>query len=95
MITIAHGYLHPGREQRIQASEVADLSTRIGMQAGSTPYYDVVVLRKDGRSVTAGRSVRDKREAEWLALILRDASGVVVRGGAKVGSQELSRAPGP
>ena len=95
MITIAHGYLHPGREQRIQASEVADVSTRIGMQAGSTPYYDVVVLRKGGRSVIAGRSVRDKREAEWLAVTLRDAIGVIVRGGLKVGSQELSRAPGP
>jgi hypothetical protein len=84
MITIAHGYLHPGREQRIPASEVADVSTRIGMQAGSTPYYDIVVVRKGGKSVVAGRSVRDKREAEWLAVTLGVAIGVVVRGGAKI-----------
>jgi hypothetical protein len=43
------------------------------MQAGSTPYYDVVVVRKGGKPVIAGRFVRDKREAEWLVQTLKAA----------------------
>jgi hypothetical protein len=52
----------------------------IGMQAGSTPYYDVVVRRKDGGKIIAGRSVRDKREAEWLAITLKEALGLSASG---------------
>lgn len=43
------------------------------MQAGGTPYYDLVLAREDGRQVPAGRGIRDKREAEWLADTLREA----------------------
>jgi hypothetical protein len=72
-ITVATGYLHPGRERRIAAGEVSDVVTAIGMQAGKVPYYDVEILRKDGKKVVAGRSVRDKREAEWLAATIKRA----------------------
>jgi hypothetical protein len=72
-LALASGYLSPGPERRLAASEITDVTTRIGMQAGSTPYYDVVVLRKDGKKMTAGRSVRSKREAEWLAAIIKKA----------------------
>jgi hypothetical protein len=75
-LTIANGYLYPGKERRLAASEIADVTTAIGMQAGSTPYYDVVVLRKGGKKVIAGRSVRDKREAEWLAATIKSALGL-------------------
>jgi hypothetical protein len=43
------------------------------MQAGNTPYYDVILIRKDGKQIPAGRGIRDKREAEWLAGTLREA----------------------
>jgi hypothetical protein len=51
------------------------------MQAGTTPYYDVIVLRKDGKRVVAGRSVRDKREAQWLVQTIRMAIGMKEPGG--------------
>jgi hypothetical protein len=54
---------------------VADVVSAIGMQAGRTLYYDVEIRRKDGKKVTAGRSVRDKREAEWLAATIKKALG--------------------
>jgi hypothetical protein len=38
-----------GRERRLPAGEVAEVTTRIGMQAGGTPYYDVVVVRSSAR----------------------------------------------
>jgi hypothetical protein len=75
-LTVATGYLYPGKERSLAASEIADVTIRIGMQAGSTPYYDVVVLRKGRKKVVAGRSVRDKREAEWLAATIKRALGL-------------------
>jgi hypothetical protein len=72
-VTVAKGLLAPVRERRLAASDVAEVTTRIGMQAGETPYYDLVLVRKDGRRVPAGRAIRDKREAEWLADTLREA----------------------
>jgi hypothetical protein len=75
-VTVATGYLEPGRERRLMAAEVADVVTAIGMQAGNTVYYDVVIRRKDGKKTTAGRSVRDKCEAEWLAATIKKALGI-------------------
>jgi hypothetical protein len=72
-VTVAKGLLAPLRERRLAAAEVAEVRTRIGMQAGETPYYDLVLVRKNGRRVPAGRGIRDKREAEWLADTLREA----------------------
>jgi hypothetical protein len=72
---VASGYLQPGRERRITAAEVADIVPAIGMQSGRTVYYDVQIRRTDGKKVVAGRSVRDKREAEWLAITIKQALG--------------------
>jgi hypothetical protein len=71
----ATGYLFPGRERTLRASEVADVVASIGMQAGTTVYYDVAVVRKNGKKIRVGRSVRDKREAEWLAGMIKKAMG--------------------
>ncbi len=78
-LVYAHGYLSPGGERAIPLQEVEDVSIRIGMQAGSQPYYDVVVVRKNGKPVPLGRAVRNKREAEWLAGTLKQALGLTGR----------------
>ena len=75
-LTVATGYLDPGRERKLTADEVADVVAAIGMQAGKTIYYDVMIRRKDGKKMAAGRSVRDKREAEWLAATIKKALGI-------------------
>jgi hypothetical protein len=74
-LTWATAYLSPGRERTLHASEIADVIASIGMQAGTTVYYDVTVVRKNGRKIKVGHSVRDKREAEWLAGRIRKALG--------------------
>ena len=51
------------------------MKLKIGLQAGTTPYYDVTIVRKDGKPLTAGSGVRDKQEAEWLASTIRTALG--------------------
>jgi hypothetical protein len=75
-VSVASGYLYPGREQTIASGEVAEITTRIGMQAGSRPYYDLMILSKRGKRIIAGRSIRNKREAEWLAVTLQQALGL-------------------
>jgi hypothetical protein len=75
-VSVASGYLYPGREQTIASGEIAEITTRIGMQAGSRPYYDLMILSKRGKRIIAGRSIRNKREAEWLAVTLQQALGL-------------------
>jgi hypothetical protein len=75
-LTVASGYLAAGDGRTLPASAIDDVTTRITMQAGARPYYDIVVTTKDGKKITAGRAVRDKREAEWLAARIKQALGV-------------------
>jgi hypothetical protein len=77
MLSVATGYLYPSAERKLAATEIADVTAAIGMQAGSTPYYDVVILRKNGKKVIAGRSLCDKREAEWLAATIKERLGLL------------------
>jgi hypothetical protein len=72
-LTWATGYLSSGKERTLHGSEIADVIAAIGMQAGTTVYYDVTVVRKNGKKIKVGRSVRDKREAEWLAATIKKA----------------------
>jgi hypothetical protein len=74
-ISLATGYLLPTRERRFAGSEIADVAAMIGMKSGSTAYYDVVIIRKDGKKIRTGRALRDKQEAEWLARIIRKGLG--------------------
>jgi hypothetical protein len=71
-VSWATGYIVPGSEHTMTASEVADVKAATGMQAGTTVYYDIVV-RSSGKKVKVGHAVRDKREAEWLAETIKKA----------------------
>jgi hypothetical protein len=75
-LSIERGYVVPGRAHVIEGGRIADITTKIGMQAGSRPYYDIVIVRKDGKRMTAGRGLRNKREAEWLVERLKIAVGL-------------------
>jgi len=74
-ITVASGYLLPFRERRYAASEIAEVTTKIGMQAGGRPYYDLKLVRINGKRVTAASSIRDKQEAEWLVGVVNEGLG--------------------
>jgi hypothetical protein len=74
-VTVASGYLTTGGGKTITAGEIADVTPAITMQGGGTPYYSVMIVRKNGKKVSAGSAIRDKREAEWLAATLKKALG--------------------
>jgi hypothetical protein len=77
MLLLAKGIGIPGREHAVPSAEVADVIAAIGMQAGAIPYYDIIIQKKDGKRVTAGHSVRDRHEAEWLAVTIKKALGLL------------------
>jgi hypothetical protein len=72
-ITVASGYLTTGAGKTIDADDIADVTPTITMQGGGTAYYDVTIVRKNGKKVSAGSGIRDKREAEWLAATLKES----------------------
>lgn len=58
------------REHTYRDNEIADITFEIRMQVGSTPYYDIKLVRSDRKKIRAGRSIRDKREAEWAEWLV-------------------------
>ena len=55
----------------LAATDIKELRLKVGMQAGMTPYYDLIVERASGGRATIGAMLRDRREAEWLAGAIR------------------------
>jgi hypothetical protein len=39
------------------------------------------LVRRDGKKVVAGRGIRDKREAEWVAGLIRESVNPKARDG--------------
>jgi hypothetical protein len=74
-VAVASGLGATGDPTMIAAHEVAGVEVKIGLQAGSTVYYDLAILRTSGRRTNAGSGIRDKREAEWLAQLIKNAVG--------------------
>lgn len=65
-----------GSERRLEGDVICAIEPVVGMQVGSTPYYDLKVSRTEGRPISAGGGIRDKREAEYLAgLLLKAVKG--------------------
>jgi hypothetical protein len=72
-VTVATGWLVARRERTLRAADIAGVTARIGSQQGTTPLYDISIDTTAGTRVGAGRSVRDKYEAEWLAATIARA----------------------
>lgn len=74
--TVTSGFLWLGVSKNIPCSRVKDIELSIGMQSGGrsgTPYYNIELITNDQKKVSLGRSIRDKRQAEWLATTMKDA----------------------
>ena len=77
MVKIKRTTLGIGGTKRIRCSDISDVQIKIGMQQGQTAtqsakaYYDIKIHRKNGKKVSAGRNLRDKSEAEWLAAEMK------------------------
>ncbi len=72
-LSVTAGFGVPGKPRTVPAGEVRNVEFRIGMQSGERVWYDLYVVRADGRKLEAGGGIRDKREAEWIAARLLEA----------------------
>jgi hypothetical protein len=78
-VRVRRSTLGLGGTRTVAAADVAALELHIGMQTQGrfgTPYYDVRARLKNGRKVTLGSGVRNKRHAEWLADRIASAAGI-------------------
>jgi hypothetical protein len=74
-VSVASGFGIVGDPSMIASPDVSSVEVKIGLQAGSTIYYDLAIVQTSGRRSNAGNGIRDKREAEWLAGLIRQALG--------------------
>ena len=75
-VKVTSGFLWLGVSKVIPCSQVQDIQLSIGMQSGGrsgTPYYNIELITNDKRKVSLGRSIKNKRQAEWLATAMKDA----------------------
>ena len=73
------GLLGGGKVREIAVSDIASITDRIGAQSGNgtgTPYYDIELNLTGGKTLTLGRSLRDKREVEWLVNEMNRLVGI-------------------
>ena len=81
-LRLQSGLLGGGRVREIATSDIASITDRIGAQSGNgtgTPYYDIELNLTGGKKLTLGRSLRDKREVEWLVSEMTRLAGVGTR----------------
>ena len=65
--------------ETISSAEIVSVIAKISVQAGSRPYYDVVLVTTKGKQIPTGRWIRNKREAEWLAATMKEELGLLSR----------------
>ncbi len=73
---VCRGLLGLGLTRRIAVDDIEDVILNIGMQSGSTAYYDIRLVLRDGKQLHAGSSLRDKREAAWLVEQMKTRLGL-------------------
>ena len=66
------------RHRTIARSDIATITVKPGMTAGTTVYHDIKIRLNSGTEITAGSSIRDYEEAGWLASEM--ARGAAVTG---------------
>lgn len=76
VVVITRGLAFLTKTTPLPTARIAQVLVKTGMQAGNTVYYDIVLRTVDGSEHKVGSSVRDKREAEWLADVMREKARV-------------------
>lgn len=88
-LNLQDGLLGGGKVQQIAFSDISSIDDTIKSQQGGatgTPYYDITLTRKDGKTVTLGRTLPSKHEAEWLVGEMRRLASLQPRGAAAAAS---------
>jgi len=71
-LTVATRWLLIRSVKNLSAADVASITTKIGMTSGQNVYYDIHIIARAGSGITAASSIRDKKEADWLAAQMKN-----------------------
>lgn len=78
-LSLQSGLLGGGKVRQFSCAEIDSIATKITTQQGGatgTPYYDIqLALRGRASKLTLGRTLRDKREADWLVEEMQRLAG--------------------
>jgi hypothetical protein len=72
-VRVSRRYLGLGRVREFSRGNISGVEIKRGMQSGRKLYYHIELILQEGRSVTLGRNIRNKGEAEWLASEIEKA----------------------
>ena len=75
-VTVTKSVLGWKRTRTIAVADIAQFKTTIGMTAGNTVYRDIKFERRDGKNVVVASSIKDHRDAEWLAVEMTRCAGI-------------------
>jgi hypothetical protein len=70
-LTVTTRWLLIRSSKNLSAADVASITTKIGMTSGENVYYDIHIIARAGRDITAASSIKDKKEADWLAAEMK------------------------
>jgi hypothetical protein len=73
VLTVKHNWLVFRRTTTVQTGDVRRFTMRTGMTSGSKGYYDIQIVRHNGRKLTLATVIPSKVETEWLIREMRDA----------------------
>ncbi len=79
VLRLQSGLLGGGKIQEFPLADIESITDKIAAQQGGatgTPYYDIELRLRTGKKVTLGRTLRNKRETEWLVQEMRRLAGL-------------------
>jgi hypothetical protein len=79
VLRLQSGWLGGGKVREFTLGDIQGITDRINSQQGGAtgvPYYDIEMQLRSGNKFTLGRTLSNKREAEWLVEEMRRLAGV-------------------
>lgn len=75
-IVVTNRRLGLASSKRIVAGEVLRIGTKVGGRTNSIPWFVIELALRDGKKITVGSGMHDRREADWLAAEMGRLAGV-------------------
>jgi hypothetical protein len=64
------------RERVVPVTDIKEFQATIGLEVGTTTYYDIKIVLRSGKRYTIASSIKDIREADWLAAEMARCAGI-------------------
>jgi hypothetical protein len=78
-VLVQDGWFGGGKVRQFAFAEIATIGSKIASQQGGgtgIPYYDIELSLRSGRKVTLGRTIRNKKEVDWLIEEMNRLTGL-------------------